>query len=138
MKIKNIAIVVLLVMGSCKSTTDTVKSNKPRAIVESGAITGDIQPEISLADYLRRFSGVRIIGSGSNTKVFIRTGTTQANSNSEPLFLINGVAFNGSFAQLTGIVPVDNIESVRVYKNASEVSMYGMRGANGVIDITLK
>jgi TonB-dependent SusC/RagA subfamily outer membrane receptor len=43
----------------------------------------------------------------------------------------------GPGGALNGINPYD-IESIRVLKNPADIAIYGMRGANGVIVITMK
>jgi TonB-dependent SusC/RagA subfamily outer membrane receptor len=43
----------------------------------------------------------------------------------------------GSDGGLSGINPYD-IESIRVLKDAADITMYGVRGANGVIVIKTK
>lgn len=67
----------------------------------------------------------------------IRGGSSISGSN-EPLYIINGIAFQpGPEGSLTGINPYD-IASIEVLKDAAATSMYGVRGANGVIVIRLK
>ena len=56
----------------------------------------------------------------------------------EPLYVVDGSPFNpGPGGALVGINPYD-IESIRVLKNPEDIGVYGMRGANGVIVITMK
>jgi TonB-dependent SusC/RagA subfamily outer membrane receptor len=67
----------------------------------------------------------------------IRGGSSISSSN-EPLYIINGIAFQpGPEGSLTGINPYD-IASIEVLKDAAATAMYGVRGANGVIVIKLK
>lgn len=130
-----IALVILNSCGTSKSTTSSqerIDSDNP-----SNTIT-NLQPNISLLDYLRRISGVSVRGNGSSATILVRSGGNSINMSSAPLFLINGIPFGGSFSDLSGTVSVNDVKSVRVYKNASELAMYGVRGANGVIDIRLK
>jgi TonB-dependent SusC/RagA subfamily outer membrane receptor len=55
-----------------------------------------------------------------------------------PLYVVDGVAFRpGANGELVGINPYD-IESIKVLKNASDTALYGIRGGNGVIEITTK
>ena len=57
---------------------------------------------------------------------------------SEPLFLLNGMPYTpGPGGVLIGIHP-DDIESIKALKDPADLSLYGMRGANGVIVITMK
>lgn len=80
-----------------------------------------------------RASGVNIItsgqpGSGSNIRI---RGITSF-GNTDPLVIVDGVQ-----ASLTNI-NVNDIESMQVLKDAGAASIYGVRGANGVIVVTTK
>ena len=56
----------------------------------------------------------------------------------QPLYVVDGVAFRpGPNGELIGINPYD-IETIKVLKDASETAIYGIRGGNGVIEITTK
>jgi TonB-dependent SusC/RagA subfamily outer membrane receptor len=66
--------------------------------------------------------GVQVNG----TSITIR-GTGSIMSSTEPLFIVDGIAVN----QISDISPVE-VKSIEVLKGAS-ASIYGSRGANGVI-----
>ncbi|MBS1563893.1 MAG: TonB-dependent receptor plug domain-containing protein, partial [Bacteroidetes bacterium] len=102
-----------------------------------------------------RVSGLLVTQSsgvpGGSFKVQIR-GQNSLLQGSDPLFVIDGVPFapnnvsmsglysavgNGGLSPLNSISPSD-IESVDVLKDADATSIYGSRGANGVILITTK
>ncbi|WP_059026788.1 TonB-dependent receptor [Gabonibacter massiliensis] len=71
-----------------------------------------------------------------NTKFYIRGITSfQTHANIDPLILIDGV--ESSKLDLARM-PVEDIESFSVMKDASATAMYGARGANGVILVTTK
>ncbi|MNK23512.1 TonB-dependent Receptor Plug Domain protein [compost metagenome] len=70
---------------------------------------------------------------GSEPKITLRGGMSITQSN-EPLYVVDGVPQTDGLAFLD---PMD-IESVDVMKDASSTSIYGARGANGVILITTK
>lgn len=53
----------------------------------------------------------------------------------DPLFIVDGVEF--SKKELSMVRP-DNIESIRVLKDAADVVKYGPRGKNGVVEISTK
>jgi TonB-dependent SusC/RagA subfamily outer membrane receptor len=56
----------------------------------------------------------------------------------EPLYVIDGVPIQpGPGGALSGISPYD-IETIDVLTDPTSISMYGSRGANGVIVITTK
>jgi len=69
---------------------------------------------------------------GSSPDILIRgAGTTGAGN---PLYVIDGQVYNGSIASIDPAI----VASVNMLKDASAVSIYGARGANGVIVITTK
>lgn len=70
---------------------------------------------------------------GSTSTVRIR-GFGSMNGSQAPLYVVDDAPFGGS---LNDINPND-IKSVTVLKDASATSLYGARGANGVIVITTK
>lgn len=70
---------------------------------------------------------------GSTPSIVLRGGMSITQSN-EPLYVVDGVPQTDGLAFLD---PMD-IESVDVMKDASSTSIYGARGANGVILITTK
>lgn len=82
-------------------------------------------------------AGVNVItGSGapgSDATIRIR-GFGSVNGNRSPLYIIDGAPYT---SDLSSINPSD-IESMTVLKDAAATSIYGSRGANGVILITTK
>lgn len=70
---------------------------------------------------------------GTGASVLIR-GVGSVNANSAPLYVLNGVPYDGSISAIS----TDDIESVTVLKDAAAASLYGSRAANGVIMITTK
>lgn len=81
--------------------------------------------------------------------IFVRVrGTTSINAGSTPLYIVDGVFVNNTSLQtlnsggkttspIADINPSD-IESIEVLKDATATSIYGARGANGVIIVTTK
>lgn len=83
----------------------------------------------NMYEYLRgRVAGVMVT---PDNKILIR-GINSINSSTDPLILVDGV----ETADLSTINPQD-VQSVDVIKDGSS-SIYGMRGANGVILITTR
>ena len=82
-------------------------------------------------------AGVQISQSsgqpGSSGGIFIR-GIGSISAGREALIVVDGVPYEGSLNQ---IAPSD-IESMTVLKDAAANSLYGARGANGVVLITTK
>ncbi len=109
--------------GSAKSVTGDQLNNKSVSNV-SQALAGEV-------------AGVRVINPsgqpGTSAVIRIR-GFGSVNGNRAPLYVVDGVPFTGS---INSINPND-IASTTVLKDAAATSIYGSRGANGVIVITTK
>ncbi len=82
-------------------------------------------------------AGVTVINGsgqpGSAATIRIR-GFGTINGNSAPLYVVDGVPY---LNDISNINPAD-IESTTILKDATATSIYGSRGANGVIVITTK
>ncbi|MDO5615855.1 MAG: SusC/RagA family TonB-linked outer membrane protein [Cruoricaptor ignavus] len=81
-------------------------------------------------------SGVNIISSSTpgNPPVIRVRGIGSINANSDPLIIVDGAPYSGSISNISQ----EEIESMSVLKDGSATSLYGSRGANGVILITTK
>ncbi len=82
-------------------------------------------------------AGVRIINTsgqpGTSATIRIR-GIGSVNGNRSPLYVVDGVPYSGT---INSINPAD-IANITVLKDAAATSIYGSRGANGVIVITTR
>ncbi|MBU3010162.1 SusC/RagA family TonB-linked outer membrane protein [Polaribacter vadi] len=87
-----------------------------------------------------RVAGLRIqvvsSEAGGDPKITLR-GPGSVTGSSSPLIVVDGVIL-GTDSDILGSIDNNNIESISVLKDASSVAIYGSRGANGVILITLK
>jgi TonB-dependent SusC/RagA subfamily outer membrane receptor len=85
-----------------------------------------------------RVPGV-IVNRTSDGGIAIRLrGATSILGSNAPLYIVDGLPIEpGPNGSLTGINPMD-IASIEVLKDATATSMYGVRGANGVIIIKTK
>lgn len=95
-------------------------------------------PLSSAAQILQgRLAGVQVVSSegapGADIVIRVRGGGSITQDNS-PLYIVDGVQVENA---LSVIAPQD-IASVDVLKDASTTSIYGARGANGVVIITTK
>ena len=108
----------------------------------SGTVTAnDIaqQPGKSIEEVLAgRIAGVQV-GRDETGALTVRVrGGSSINGSNEPLYVIDGVTIQpGLGGSLAGINPND-IESIRVLRDAMATAAYGVRGANGVIVIKMK
>ncbi|MFV0484280.1 MAG: SusC/RagA family TonB-linked outer membrane protein [Bacteroidales bacterium] len=96
-------------------------------------------------------AGVQVLNDngqpGTSGKIRIR-GVGSINAGTNPLYIVDGVPLDGDLRPqggsgvqstdvLSSINPSD-IESVTVLKDAASTSLYGARGANGIVMITTK
>jgi TonB-dependent SusC/RagA subfamily outer membrane receptor len=87
---------------------------------------------------MSRSPGVQVSRSPSGGIAVRIRGGTSLNGNNEPLYIVDGSPFQPALdGTLTGISPND-IASIKVLKNPADLTMYGARGANGVIVIKTK
>lgn len=94
------------------------------------------QPAATAVEALQgKATGVQIVNDGapgSTPQIKIRGYSTI--NNNEPLYIIDGVPFEGKLSWLNQ----NDIESMQVLKDASAASIYGARANNGVVIITTK
>lgn len=118
-------------------TRPKAQSNVAVSTVSAKTIEG--RPNASFMQTLQaQIPGLNIAtGSGqpgAGSQVILR-GVGSINGNIEPLFIIDGVPLNSD--NFRSINPND-IESVSVLKDAGATSIYGNRGANGVVIVKTK
>lgn len=86
-----------------------------------------------------RAAGVQVTGvngaPGARASIRVRGGNS-VNADNEPLYVIDGFIVGTDF-NLNNI-NTNDIESIEVLKDATAISIYGTRGANGVILLTTK
>jgi TonB-linked SusC/RagA family outer membrane protein len=126
----------VVVSGSMDATQS---SKLPFSIAKITAEDIPVPPNMSAAGAIQgKVASARINrarGPGAGVFVQLRTPTSQFNSNS-PLFVVDGVILNSQIGGTT--VDIDNLDiaSIEVIKGAAGATLYGSRGANGVILIT--
>ena len=87
---------------------------------------------------MSRFPGVQVTRAPDGGIAVRIRGTTSIYGSNEPLYVIDGVPIRPRpGGALFGINPYD-IASIKVLKDAASTTMYGVRGANGVIVVTTK
>jgi TonB-dependent SusC/RagA subfamily outer membrane receptor len=137
LRVVNQILLVLLTMGISQSCgTSNAVSRENSAARSYNGVDNPSHSE-TLVDHLIKVAGVNVVGDGRNAKITIHGVSTLYGSN-EPLFVVNGQQLGGGLQEAMSIIPVADIKSIRVLKNPSEIGVYGVRGANGVILITLK
>ena len=109
--------------GSAQAVdAETIEKKSPSEI--SKALAGEV-------------AGVQVVNTsgqpGTNASILIR-GYGSINASKTPLYVVDGVPYDGD---VSAIDPGD-IASTTILKDATATSLYGSRGANGVIVITTK
>lgn len=123
-----VASALCIILAGCASTgSSNTKNSEYQNEVSS-------TQELSLEDYLRRLSGVRVTGSGNNISVSIRSNMSISDPNKQPLFVINGQQVGRSYSQAVQMISQGSITSVEAIPS-SRASEYGMQGSAGVIVI---
>jgi len=115
---------------------------KSQSASSSTLVTGDKindVPGLTFDQILQgRVPGMSVISSsgqpGTSATTVIR-GIGSVNGSSTPLYILDGTPIEGGFFQT---INPEDIEDVRVLKDASAKALYGSRGSNGVIIITSK
>ena len=109
----------------------------------TGAVTSVEVPEhlagryATLADMLQgQAAGVEVRRTAAGVSVRIR-GIGTFNGSAEPLYVVDGMPILSIGGGGPSISPHD-IARIEILKDAGALSLYGSRGANGVIVITTK
>ena len=131
-KERNIDEVVLVGYTSVskKDVTNSISSVKGEQLAD--------MPVNSAAEAIQgRMAGVQVTfgeGSpGSDPEIKVRGGTSITQDNA-PLYIVDGMQMDNALS----LISPKEIESIEVLKDASSTSIYGARGANGVVLITTK
>ena len=110
----------------------TKKTTLTNAVTSVDMNTTAVTGYSDIGEYLRgRVPGLTVIKDGHRYRFIIR-GVSTINGSSEPLFIVDGV----EVADISYLNPRD-VKSVEVLKDSSS-SIYGARGAYGVILITTR
>jgi len=139
---------------ACSGTKNTANTNqeRPPAVVDTGyqLVPADnanqsnvmVHPNkeqptnMNLTDMMRRLPGVRVQGNGQYAKITV-SGAESFMAGTDPLYVVNGIAIGSDLSTVYTMVIPKDVVSLSVLKG-SDASIYGTRGANGVILIRTK
>jgi TonB-linked SusC/RagA family outer membrane protein len=97
----------------------------------------DVPTENPMKALQGRIAGVEIVAAtnepGAAMNVRIR-GVRSLTASNEPLYVVDGIPISGGIQDFNPQM----IESIEVLKDAAATSIYGSRGANGVVIVTTK
>lgn len=138
------AIGAALLLGGCAHSRTQPKDAEPapEATPAAGVVTAeDIRqnPSQSIEQLLMSKCASCAVTVTADGRITIRIrGQGTITGSSEPLYVIDGVPIEaGPGGALSGISPYD-IETIVVLTAPTDITMYGSRGANGVVVITTK
>lgn len=131
------AIEEVVVLGYSKVTT------KPKDVSANTVISSEVlenRPNVSFLNSLQGSApGVTIAsnsGSPGSSKIdIVIRGVSSLNASTDPLVVIDGVPTNAN--QFRNLNPED-IDTVAILRDAAATSIYGNRGANGVLIVKTK
>jgi TonB-dependent SusC/RagA subfamily outer membrane receptor len=122
-------------VAACASRPPTGQS----AIAHTTAPAGDPRDD-GLVKVLRGGAPGLNITRTANGEIAVQLirGPSSFYGGNGPLYLVDDVPYQaGAGGALVGINPYD-IESIKALTKPEDIAMYGVRGANGVIVVTLK
>ncbi|MFO7922313.1 MAG: TonB-dependent receptor [Bacteroidales bacterium] len=113
--------------SSYTGSASTIRNEKLESIQVS-----DVSKVLEgMSSGLQTTSGLGQPGAAADIRI---RGFGSVNADASPLFVVDGFPYRGNI----NTIPVSDIESITVLKDASATALYGSRGANGVILITTK
>ena len=124
--------VIVVAYGTAKKGTFTGSA---------GTMKAEKIEKLQVSDLTRALSGqvagVQVISSngqpGTSASIRVR-GVSSINGSNAPLYVVDGVPFDGDLSS----IPASDIADITVLKDAASTSLYGARGANGIIMVTTK
>ena len=89
---------------------------------------------LPLVNRIQKLPGVTLRGG---VPVFIKNANNTTGRPPFPLYVVDGLVVGNSFRTVENIVQPVDVKDIRAL-TGSDASIYGSRGANGVIEITTK
>ena len=133
---------LLIILAAGCSHGKKPETPVPQAPSDNATVTSediDRQPGEPIEKVLAgKVAGVHVARAPDGGLLLRIRGGTSIYGNNDPLYVVDGIVVApGPMGGLQGVDPYD-IESITVLKDAASTSMYGSRGANGVIVIRTK
>ena len=124
--------VIVVAYGTAKKGTFTGSA---------GTMKAEKIEKLQVSDITRaltgQVAGVQVQSSngqpGTSATIRVR-GVSSINGSNAPLYVVDGVPFDGDLSS----IPSSDIADITVLKDAASTSLYGARGANGIIMVTTK
>lgn len=90
----------------------------------------------NMVQVLQSVQGLRVMGSGSDARVFMSGYNTANASQKEPLYVVDGVPVTSSLSQLNLLITPVQVKKVRTIRGTQATSRFGDQGLFGVVLIT--
>ena len=140
--IRSLPLVVAVASAACSTGSGTAGGTAtPQPARDIAATSDDVNrnPNVPIEQVLQNKVPGLIVTRAEDGSIAMRIrGTSSFTGSNEPLYVVDGLVITpGPGGALSGINPYD-IATIRVLKEPTELTMYGARGANGVIVIKTK
>ena len=119
---------LLVSCGSSKSSTTGQDQNIEEVLDEKNKAV------LPLVNQIQKLPGVTLRGG---VPVFIKNANNTRGRPPYPLYVVDGMVIGNSFRSVENIVQPVDVADIKAL-TGSNASIYGSRGANGVIEITTK
>ena len=124
--------IIVVAYGTSKKSSFTGSAEMIKTdVIEKRSVSNLTKALEGVVARLQSTSGGGQPGSGANLMI---RGIGSINASSNPLYVLDGAPYSGDLSALNP----NDIESVSVLKDASSATLFGARGANGVVMITSK
>jgi TonB-dependent SusC/RagA subfamily outer membrane receptor len=133
------ASLAIALVSACSHNAKPASTSAPAKGADVTAEDIRTSPERSIEQQLMaKVPGITVSRTSSGALAIRIRGGSSLYGNNDPLYVIDGMAVEaGPEGEMPGINPYD-IESIKVLKDTEAMTMYGSRGANGVIIIKTK
>lgn len=118
----------LLSCGTSKPAAATDDKNLEATLADKNAAV------LPLVNRIQKLPGVTLRGG---VPVFIKNSSGTSGTPPYPLYVVDGLIVGNSFREVENIVQAVDVADLRAL-TGSDASIYGTRGANGVIEIKTK
>lgn len=122
---------VVFVFTACSSSNYTIQN------FDYDSEISEINTSLSILDHLKRVGGLNIMERGGDVEIFMR-GINTLSGDNNVLFVVNGFPVGNRYSELTQILDVYDVKNIRVLRGSLGYQFYGMRGSNGVVELTTK
>ena len=134
-------IALTLSAGCASGPSERTQSPKPEDKGSATSVSTEQfskQAPTSIEEWLAtRVPGLEVLHLPNGEYTLRVRGATSFMAGSEPLIVLDGTPVSGGARALAGLSPQD-IVKVEVLKEGGAAALYGVRGGNGVIEITTR